>query len=86
MGCCGRIAKAASKAATMAGDLTLTAANVVAHAASTGQIKAEPELVQRRVDTCKKCPHLQNGRCSTCGCYVAAKAGLKVAKCPLSKW
>jgi hypothetical protein len=59
---------------------------VIAHAVQTGQIKADDKVIERRVHICKDCRHLENTRCSVCGCFVTLKAGLKVEKCPLGKW
>jgi hypothetical protein len=67
-------------------NLTLSVANVLAHAKLTGKVKAEPQTVAIRVDLCKRCRHLFETRCSVCGCFISLKAGLSAEKCPLNLW
>jgi hypothetical protein len=85
MGCCGRINRMPS-IVEQAKNLVLSTANVLAHAAVTGQVKAEPQVIGIRVDLCNKCRHLEKTRCTVCGCFIALKAGLKAEKCPMRKW
>ena len=89
MGCCGggsRNSRMPSLTQQVK-NLVLSVANVLAYAAATGQIKAEPQIVGVRVDKCNKCRHLDGGtRCTICGCYIAMKAGLKAESCPLKLW
>jgi len=88
MGCCGRrIADKMPSLAQQAKNLLLSTANVLAYAATTGQIKADAAVAAIRVDLCKKCRHLEsNNRCTVCGCFISMKAGLIAEKCPLKKW
>jgi len=87
MACCGRYSNRMPSLVQQAKNLILSTANVLAYAAATGQIKAEPQVAGIRVDICKKCRHLeQNNRCTVCGCFIAMKAGLAAEKCPLKKW
>jgi hypothetical protein len=49
------------------------------------------QLAQLRLDACGKCVEndqlvLQEGRCTKCGCVMAAKTRSLTAKCPLRKW
>jgi hypothetical protein len=67
-------------------NLMLSVANVIAHARTTGKIRAEPGTVAVRVDLCNNCRHFSESRCSVCGCFIALKAGLKAEACPLHKW
>jgi recombinational DNA repair protein RecR len=68
-------------------NLMLSVANVLAHAKTSGKIRAETQVVASRVDLCHKCRHLsENNRCSVCGCFIALKAGLQAESCPLHKW
>ena len=67
-------------------DLSLTAANALANAARTGQLLAEKDLVQRRIDVCLKCRHLVKTRCTVCGCWIHLKTAVKVSQCPLKLW
>lgn len=72
--------------ASQAKTLTLTVANALAHAAKTGNVKADDATIKKRVETCQSCRQLQGLRCSSCGCYVHLKTGIQVEKCPLGKW
>lgn len=88
MGCCGRYtASRMPSLVQQAKNLLLSTANVLAYAAATGQVKAEPQVAGARIELCKQCRHLENGtRCTICGCFIATKAGLVAEKCPLKKW
>lgn len=39
-----------------------------------------------RLNICKDCDAYYNGRCRECGCFLAQKVKLTVAKCPIGKW
>lgn len=67
-------------------NLVLSVANVLAYALRTGKVSADPNTVEKRVNTCKSCRHLTDNRCSVCGCFINQKAGLKTEKCPLNLW
>lgn len=41
---------------------------------------------QQREKICRVCPHINNNKCSLCGCYVVLKCKLENAKCPVGKW
>lgn len=86
MSCCGGRFKKYNKLSQIAKHGLLTAANVVAHAASTGNITADKTIVEKRLALCKKCRHLDGRRCTVCACFINIKAGLKAANCPLKKW
>jgi len=87
MGCCGGGRNSRLPSLTQqVKNLILSTANVLAYAAATGQVKAEPQVVGQRVDQCNKCRHLEKTRCTICGCFIAMKAGLKAESCPLKKW
>jgi len=86
MGCCGRSRFKGPKLTQQIKNLGLDLANVVAYAKNNGKVKAEEDLIQRRLDLCKTCPHLSNVRCNVCGCFISLKAGLKATSCPLKKW
>ena len=66
--------------------LVLSVANVLANAIKTGKVIADEATVSKRIETCKKCRHLDNTRCSICGCFINVKAGLKSEKCPINNW
>ncbi len=46
------------------------------------------EEKNKRLDICKACPELVKltTTCKQCGCFMAAKAKLAEASCPLGKW
>lgn len=46
----------------------------------------EEKLKQERLDTCYKCEHYAQGRCSLCGCYMDLKTAIHVMKCPDNRW
>ena len=67
-------------------NLAVSVANVMAHAMQTGKVRAEKTVVEKRVHICKNCRHLESTRCTVCGCYIVAKAGLAAEKCPMGLW
>jgi predicted Zn-ribbon and HTH transcriptional regulator len=89
-GCCGAGKKYRNpkkpKIGSQIKDLMFTAANAIAEAVKSGEIVAAKEIVQARLDRCKKCQYLDVSRCTACGCYVQAKAAIKVSKCPMGYW
>ena len=45
------------------------------------------EEKERRMQTCRDCEFLKNGRrCTKCGCAIALKARLRTGECPIGKW
>lgn len=61
--------------------------------------EADIKLAQRRLDTCRKCPHYSkntskrpygylpfNSHCTKCGCSIALKKYSKTNTCPLKIW
>ncbi len=56
-------------------------------------LKAEPEVIAKRRDTCNTCEHRKPAtpfkpweHCGKCGCFIAAKTALAGQSCPLKKW
>ena len=86
MGCCGTSTRVGSRFSQKVTEALLTVANVVAAASRSGKLTVDKSVVEKRLDTCKTCPHLQGPRCQVCGCILAVKAGLNGATCPLRKW
>jgi recombinational DNA repair protein RecR len=40
-----------------------------------------------RLQTCRSCEHfLKSERCALCGCFMPAKARVKLATCPDGRW
>lgn len=50
------------------------------------QIKAEPELYEKRLLVCKDCDLLADGMCRGCGCFVELRAVIHSQSCPYEKW
>ena len=49
--------------------------------------RVETVIAEERLAICKACPQLlPTGTCSECGCFMAIKAKLPNASCPLHKW
>ena len=45
------------------------------------------ERNETRMNICNGCPHkTSSGRCSKCGCMLAAKTKCDRCKCPIGKW
>lgn len=49
---------------------------------------ASKEKAEARFAICRECEFLdkERGRCIKCGCFMAKKTGVEVAKCPIGKW
>lgn len=39
-----------------------------------------------RLNICNKCEHLDDWKCTNCGCYLNKKAIMSTEKCPVEKW
>ena len=44
--------------------------------------RASAALVEKRLTACRTCPHLHQGTCALCGCYVEHRAERKKSTCP----
>lgn len=46
------------------------------------------EVAEHRMNICRSCPEYikLTTQCKKCGCFMAAKTKLQMAKCPLEKW
>ena len=51
-------------------------------------IVAQKDKAKERLDICSKCKDLDKnlGRCTLCGCFVAAKVKADYESCPSRKW
>lgn len=85
MSCCRGKGHQPSKV-KMASTLVLSVANAIANAVKTGKLIAPESKVHKRIEICKGCRHLDETRCTICGCYVNVKAGLDSERCPLNLW
>jgi hypothetical protein len=49
---------------------------------------ASEEVFIKRYSLCTSCPEFINisKQCKKCGCFMASKAKLQLAKCPIGKW
>lgn len=71
----------------LARNFSLSVLNVLKHAAKTGQVVAARDEIAARLEKCRLCEHrMTRDRCKLCGCFIAAKAGLKAEKCPDNRW
>jgi hypothetical protein len=61
------------------------ASSLVGYVAS-GLASASAELVEARLNVCSLCPQRNDVRCGMCGCFLAEKAKIKNADCPLALW
>ena len=43
-------------------------------------------LTESRLQICRDCPHLRQGTCGLCGCYVEHRAEKRKAVCPAGFW
>lgn len=74
----GMVYKVASAATTMSSALK--------EAVLSGNVKADPNLISKRLEVCAKCDKFSGTTCSVCGCFMQFKTALITAKCPLKKW
>lgn len=44
--------------------------------------KADDHTYAHRLSLCKECPHLVNGMCDLCGCFVEVRAVKRLQRCP----
>lgn len=44
------------------------------------------DFVKSRLEECNKCPLMQGGACTVCGCFIKAKTKVKEEFCPENKW
>ncbi len=61
-------------------------AGALARHVAAGLPQASEEEKGRRMALCLACEHWQDGRCTRCGCFVAAKTAWAREKCPVGKW
>ena len=48
--------------------------------------KADDNLYDIRLNTCKQCDSLMDATCLKCGCYVEIRALKKSSRCPVKRW
>lgn len=72
----------------MAKNLVSTAVNVVKSVADGNSINVDSDEANKRKGICNSCEFFNKAqeRCSKCGCYMAVKAYIRAANCPVGKW
>ena len=87
MSCCNhKVIGKTPSTRTQVRNLALSVVNVLVYVRHTGKIKADPQVIRKRIARCNECPHRNQNRCSECGCFIHGKAGLVAERCPLKKW
>jgi len=58
------------------------------HMLDHNKILEDTSISDNRMAICKACPELMQltSQCKKCGCFMAAKTKLELAKCPIGKW
>jgi len=79
---CSTCEKSLPSLLTQAGNLAMAGVDAVA---SGFKLRSSEEQAAC-LAICRDCPLYQDGRCTECGCFVAAKVKLFSQKCPLEKW
>ena len=76
------------EAAKMSKSLAGSAVKAGAAISNGKPIIAQKNKAQQRLDICNKCKDLDKnlGRCTLCGCFVAAKVKADYESCPSGKW
>lgn len=67
--------------------LAVTFGDAVLSAVRTGTL-LDPALGEKRMRICRGCEEFKDTppQCNACGCFLAIKTPLIVAKCPREKW
>lgn len=57
-------------------------------AALPDDVKAPPDIYEKRLSACRECSALRDGMCSICGCFVEYRAANIKQVCPSvpAKW
>ena len=45
-------------------------------------LRADDDVKASRLSVCRTCPHLVDGMCALCGCYVQLRAARAAMSCP----
>lgn len=72
----------------MAQNITRTAIDSIKTVAAGNSINVTSQEADKRKAICDKCDAYNKAqqRCTKCGCFIAVKAFLRAASCPLGKW
>ncbi len=69
------------------GSPTYTLGRAAVDIMTTGPKAFAPKtMAQKRLDICKRCTALVNGKCKFCGCQMSLKVHLAHAHCDLGNW
>jgi hypothetical protein len=66
--------------------LFISVEQVLKHAIKSGELLADKETTQKRLEICRACEFLEGSRCKYCGCFMALKGGLLATRCGIGKW
>jgi hypothetical protein len=80
--CCKRPFKLLGQAQ----DLTYTLLRSLRSIANGNGAGVSEITLRERLQLCAACEEKRGLRCRKCGCFISAKAALRDAECPLSKW
>jgi len=61
-------------------------AKAMAEHVADGATKVSKDHLEQRLSVCTMCEHRNADRCSLCGCFLAAKAGMRSSECPIGRW
>ena len=61
-------------------------ASAMADHVADGLDKTSSAGMELRLNKCSVCPLRVDDRCSACGCFIAAKAAMRSAECPIGEW
>lgn len=67
-------------------NVTKATSRVINQVISGQPVKVNMNKFIERLNICNTCEHLNNFRCSYCGCQLIAKTMLETEKCPKDKW
>lgn len=70
----------------MAKNLASDGTNIIKNALQGNKTLVDDDVRNKRWETCKQCPKLQNERCVECGCFMKVKVAFITSKCPIGNW
>lgn len=83
MGCCGR--SRIEKPQQVIPALSVESAKLMA-SRKIGASLAPDERIQKRIESCRACPHFSKEICYRCGCRIVAKVAHAHEACPIRRW
>lgn len=70
----------------MAKNLMNDGGKIVNNALQGNKTLVSDEIREHRWSICTPCEHLQDNRCTKCGCFMKVKVAFVTSKCPIEKW